>query len=149
MHFDMTISTVTCPVLPQSLDSHAYACWTIGSSWRHAHQQNPTALYHIELPYVFESPGRGSVFTSTDKQFADDIALPLNASSLSGPHAASWQAALDKEHGVFDHHDVCGLYAHSCVPHDNRILCMKCMWKVKSSQEGLAACFKACWVMCG
>ena len=41
------------------------------------------------------------------------------------------------------------LYARSLVPRDNRILRMKCVWKVKSSQEGLAARFKARWVVCG
>ena len=107
MHFDMTASVDACPVLPHSLASHAYACWTIGSSWHHAHQRNPTALYHIGLPYAFDSPGRVSAFVAKDTQFADAIPLPLDASALSGPHAASWQAALDKEHGAFDRHDVC------------------------------------------
>ena len=118
-------------------------------SWLHAHQRNPTALYHIGLPYAFDSPGRVSAFAATDKQFAGTILLPLDASSLSVLHGASWQAALNKEHGVFDCHGVCDIFARSLVPDGNRILRMKCVWKVKCSQEGLAARFKARWVVCG
>ena len=141
MYFDMTASADACPVLPQSLASHAYSCWKIGSSWLHAHQRNPTALYLIGLPYTLDSPGRASAFTKPDTHFADAISLPLD-SSLSAPHAASWLAVLDKDHGAFEHHAVCDLFARSLVPDGTRIMRMKCVWKVMSSQEGLAARFK-------
>ena len=108
--------TRACRVLPHSLASHAYGCCKIGSSGRHAHQRNPTALYHVGLPYASNSPGGVSAFTAADKQSADDIPLPHCASSLSGPHVALWQAALDKEHTAFDRLAVCDLLRVPLLP---------------------------------
>jgi hypothetical protein len=103
----------------------------------------------VGLPYELGSPKRVSAFTIGGGKLEDDIPLPTDASLFTGPHAASWQASLDKEHAAFDRHEVCNLILRSLVPDDVRILRMKCVWKVKCSQEGLAACFKSWWVVCG
>lgn len=147
--FNLSASKTLCRTFSHSLASHTFECCTIGTTWQHSHQHNPTALYRMGLPYEFDSPKRVSAFVINDGEFADDIALPTDASLFTGPHTASWQASLDKEHSAFDRLKVCDLILRLLVPNDVRILRMRCVWKVKCSQEDLAVRFKSCRVVYG